>query len=259
VIIQKLREAERETIFEEFKDKEGEIMAGVVQRREGRRVLVELSNRLVGLLPPEEQIPGEYYNIGDRLQVFIVSVAMGSKGPEVILSRSNPEIVKKLFFNEIPEVASGAIEIKAVAREAGFRSKIAVFTDEEGIDPIGSCIGQRGSRIQTIIAQLNGEKIDIIEYDKEPARFIENALSPAKILTLTLNEDEKTALATVKEDQLSLAIGRSGQNVRLASKLTGWKIDIVGEGGTKAEEVLAKEEPEAEKTEEVEVVEEENK
>ena len=228
VIIQKLRETERETLYEEFKDKEGEIIVGTVQRREGRLVLIDLG-RLTALLPPEEQIESENYTPGSHLKVYILSVNSTTKGPEVLVSRSHPEIVRRLFSLEIPEIDNGTVEIKSISREAGSRSKIAVWTDQENIDPIGSCIGQRGARIQTIISELKGEKVDIVKYSEDPAEFIANALSPAKITNITVNEEDKTARAKVAEDQLSLAIGKAGQNVRLAAKLTGWKIDIVSE------------------------------
>jgi len=228
VIIQKLREAERDSLFDEFKAKEGEIIIGVVQRREGNSVLVDLG-RLTAILPREEQIENERYNPGERIKVYVVSVEKTTKGPQVLVSRSRPEIVQKLFNLEIPEIASGVIEIKSIAREAGFRSKVAVETKDESIDPIGSCVGQRGARVQTIINELGGEKIDIIEYDDDPAKFIANALSPANISDIKIKEDEKVAYVTVKEDQLSLAIGKAGQNVRLAAKLTGWKINIIEE------------------------------
>ncbi len=250
VIIQKLRETERETIFEDFKAKEGQILMGTIQRREGNLVLVDMG-RISAILPPEEQIRGENYTPGAGMKFFVVSVNSTTKGPEVVVSRSHPEIVKKLFDLEIPEIQSGVVVIKSVAREAGSRSKIAVFTDQENIDPIGSCIGQRGARIQTIISELKGEKIDIIKYSDDPKEFITNALSPAKINEITINEEEKVATAKVPEDQLSLAIGRSGQNVRLAAKLTGWKIDIVSESGKKIdEEEIEQEESEEESSDE---------
>lgn len=230
VIIQKLREVEREMLYNEFKKKEHTVVLGTVQRREGRVVYIDLG-KAVGILLPEEQVPREAYNPGDRLKVYVVSVEKTSKGPEILVSRSRPEIVEAFFRAEIPEIVSGAVQIKGIAREAGSRTKIAVWTDQDNIDPIGSCIGQRGARVQTIISELKGEKIDIIEYSDDMEEFIENALSPAKITDIQLNGEEKTALVTVPEDQLSLAIGRSGQNVRLAAKLTGWKIDIVTEGG----------------------------
>jgi len=228
VIIQKLREAERGMIFEEFKSKEHEVVAGVIQRREGNVVLIDLG-KAVGVLPNEEQIMGERYRAGERIKVYVKYVGTTNRGPEIILSRTSDEILKKVFYLEIPEIANGLVEIKAVAREAGNRSKVAVFAAGENVDPIGSCVGQRGARIQTIISELGGEKIDIIEYDEDVAKFIAHALSPAKVLSVELNQAEKRAIAKVAEDQLSLAIGREGQNVRLAARLTDWKLDIVGE------------------------------
>ncbi|PIS05243.1 MAG: transcription termination/antitermination protein NusA [Candidatus Buchananbacteria bacterium CG10_big_fil_rev_8_21_14_0_10_42_9] len=230
VITQKLREAEREVLFDEFKDKEDEMIVGTVQRQEGRRVLVDLG-RVTGVLPNDEQIPFEHYKPGDHIKVYVVSVEKTTKGPEIILSRAHTNIVKNLFASEVPEIASGSVEIKGIARDAGSRSKVSVFTEEENIDPIGSCIGQRGARVRTIITELKGEKIDIVEYSDDPAIYITNALAPAKVTEVELNEDEKSAVAKVEEDQLSLAIGRSGQNVHLASELTGWKIDIVSSSG----------------------------
>ncbi len=231
VIIQKLREIERESIYEEYKAKEHELVNGVVQRVEGRMVYIDLGKTLA-VMPPEEQVPGEFYRPGNKIKVFIVSVEKGNKGPEIIASRSHPEMLAKMFALEVPEIAAGTVEIKAIAREAGSRSKIAVVANQENIDPIGSCVGQRGTRVQTIINELGGEKIDIIEWSEDPAEFIANALSPAQVLAVEINEKEKKAVVTVKEDQLSLAIGKSGQNVRLAAKLTGWKIDIASEQGT---------------------------
>lgn len=231
VIIQKLREAERDVVYNDYKGREGEIISGVVQRVEGRVVLIDIG-QATSIMLPKEQIEGEFYSPGQREKFYLVSVNKTTKGPEILVSRSHPEMVKKLFNMEVPEIASGAIEIKAVAREAGSRSKIAVQSKESNIDPVGSCVGQRGTRVQTIIAELGGEKIDIIEYEDDPVKFIVNALSPAKVVGVVLKEGERRAIAEVKEDQLSLAIGRSGQNVRLSAKLTGWKIDVVKEGGT---------------------------
>jgi len=228
VIIQRLREAEREMVFSEFKDKEGEVISGVVQRREGRFVLVDIG-KTVGYLPNEEQIFGEKYNPGERVKVYIKEVRAGSKGAEVVLSRTSDEILKKIFYLEIPEISNGLVELKGVAREAGSRSKVAVWTDSDNVDPIGSCVGQRGARIQTIISELGGEKVDIVIWDENPVKFIANALSPAKILEIKVDDKNKNATVKVSEDQLSLAIGKSGQNARLAARLTGWRIDIVGD------------------------------
>ena len=228
VIIQKLREAERNVQFSDFKAKERTLQNGIIQRIEGDTVLVDLG-RGAGVLFPSEQIKGEKYNIGNRLKVLVLHVEPTAKGPKITLSRSHPDVVRKLFELEVPEIYNGSVEIKAVAREAGSRSKIAVWSNQEGVDPIGACVGQKGTRVQTVMAELGGEKIDIIEYSDDPVKFIANALSPAKILNVQLDHDEKEAKVGVLEDQLSLAIGKAGQNVRLAARLTGWKIDINGE------------------------------
>lgn len=243
VIIQKIREMERDMILSEFKEKEHEVVSGVVQRQEGRFIFVDLG-RAIGLLPIEEQIRGEYYKTGDRIKVYIKEVREGFKGPEIILSRRSEEILKKIFYLEIPEIANGLVEIKAVAREAGSRSKVAIWTEEENVDPVGSCVGQRGSRVQTIISELGGEKIDIIEYSEDPVKFISNSLAPAKVLSIDLNEEEEKANVKVSSDKLSLAIGKAGQNVRLAARLTGWKIDIIEalEDGEEKKVVAADEE-----------------
>mgnify|MGYP001570967685 FL=1 len=228
VIIQKIREVERQNIFDEFKALEHQVVNGTIQRREGKNVLVDLGTT-TALMPSEEQVTSERYNVGNRMKFYIKSVDQTTRGPQIIVSRSSVEVVKKIFELEIPEITNGTIEIKSIAREAGNRSKVAIMTNDESIDPIGSCVGQRGGRIQTIISELNGEKVDIILYDESPVKFITNALSPAKVVGVELrdNTTEKSAQVTVKEDQLSLAIGRGGQNVRLASKLTDWKIDII--------------------------------
>lgn len=226
VIIQKLREAERNTLYDETKDKEGKVVNGVIQRYERGLVLVNIG-RATAILPHDQQIRNEAYNIGSQMKFFVVSVGQTIKGPEIIVSRRREEILKELFALEIPEISSGVVEIRGVAREAGERSKIAVSTEDKSIDPIGSCIGQRGNRIQTIINELNGEKVDIIEYSGNAEKFVANALSPAKITAIKTNEENKTATVEVRPDQFSLAIGRGGQNARLAAKLTGWKIDIV--------------------------------
>lgn len=229
VIIQRLREAEREMVFSEYKDKEGQVILGTIQRVEGRTVFVDLGHT-VAVMPYSEQIPREHYIPSQRLKVYLVSVNASSRGPEVLVSRTHPEIVRQLFAQEVPEIASNVVEIKAIAREAGSRTKIAVSAKEANVDPIGSCVGQRGMRVQTVISQLGGEKIDIIEWADDQRRFIGAALSPAKVLAVELDEANHSARVEVAEDQLSLAIGRGGQNVRLAVKLTGWKIDILGNG-----------------------------
>lgn len=240
VIVQRLREAERNVIYQDYKDKEGQILQGLVQKIEGRNVIIDL-DKVSAIMPPPEQIRKERYKIGDRLKVYLKSVSLTTRGPELIVSRTNEEIVKRLFVLEIPEIANNTIQIKGIAREAGARTKIAVHTDDKNIDPIGSCIGQRGARIQTIIAELNGEKIDIIEYSEKPEKYIANALLPAKIVEVRINEASKTAAVTVPQEQLSLTIGRAGQNVRLASRLTGWSISI--KEAESGKEVPAKAEP----------------
>lgn len=242
VIIQRIREAERDAMFEEYKNKEGEVIGGTVQRIEGRNVFIDLG-KSVGVLFPSEQIERENYRIGQRIKVYVAKVDIGNKGPGIVLSRVHPELVKKLFELEVPEIFAGTVEIKSVAREAGERTKIAVASNEEGIDPIGSCVGQKGTRVQTIIDELGGEKIDIILWNEDPIKFISSAISPAKVLKVDINEETKEAEVRVMEDQLSLAIGKRGQNVRLAAKLTGWKIDIVGvsKDGEKKEEVSSEE------------------
>lgn len=228
VIIQKLREAERNMQFSDFKAKERTLVSGMVQRIEGDTVLVDLGKG-TGVLFPSEQIRGERYTLGQRLKVLVLHVEPGQRGPKITLSRSHPDIVRKLFELEVPEIFNGIVEIKAIAREAGSRSKIAVYSTQDGVDPIGACVGQKGTRVQTVMAELGGEKIDIIEWNEDPVKLIANSLSPAKILNVQLNEEEKSASVGVLEDQLSLAIGKAGQNVRLAARLTGWKIDINGE------------------------------
>tara|TARA_Y100000310_G_scaffold17756_1_gene17537 strand:- start:2592 stop:3800 length:1209 start_codon:yes stop_codon:yes gene_type:complete len=231
VIIQRIREAERESIFDEFKAKQGEIVSGIVQRIEpassesGINVFIDIG-RATGILLPSEQIPLEKYQINQRLKIFITEIDPEGRGPNIILSRTHPEMLKNLFELEVPEISAGTVKIKSVAREPGARSKIAVSTSEENIDPIGSCVGQKGTRVQTIIDELDGEKIDIILWDKNTKTFISNALSPAKVQEVKLDKDKKQAITIVAEDQLSLAIGKQGQNVRLAAKLTGWKIDV---------------------------------
>lgn len=229
VIIQKLREAERTTVFNDFKDQEGKIVQGIVQRRDRTGMVIIDLGKITGIVPPNEQILREQYRPGVRMRFYVVSVTLGMRGPEIVLSRSNKKMVETIFNEEIPEIASGAVEIKAIARDAGNRSKVAVRTDDESIDPIGSCIGQRGSRITTIIEELGGEKIDVIQFNEKAAEFIKHALSPAKVTAVELNDEEKTATAKVASDQFSLAIGRNGQNVRLAADLTGWKITVVEE------------------------------
>jgi N utilization substance protein A len=228
VILQKIREAERDAVFGEYKSKEGEIVSGIVQRIEGRNVFIDIGKTL-GILPKEEQVYGEFYRPGQRLKVYVLKVDETPRGPVVILSRAYPKLISKLFELEVPEIAQGTVVIKSIAREAGSRSKIAVESKAEGVDPIGSAVGQRGTRVMAVINELGGEKIDIIEYSEKAEKFVANALSPAKVLDVKIMPQNK-ALCLVPEDQLSLAIGKDGQNVRLAAKLTGWKIDVRGPG-----------------------------
>lgn len=228
VIIQKLREAERGVLFSEYKGKERQLVSGIVQRVEGDTVLVDLG-KATGVLFPSEQVKGEKYNMGSRVKVLILHVEPTAKGPKITLSRSHPDVVRRLFELEVPEIFSGTVEVKAIAREAGSRSKIAVWSSQEGVDPIGACVGQRGTRVQVVMNELGGEKIDIISWSDDPIKFIANALSPAKILNVTLDEANLEAKVGVLTDQLSLAIGKAGQNVRLAARLSGWKIDILEE------------------------------
>jgi len=224
VILQKIREAEKETISIEYKSKEGEIVSGIVQRIEGHTVFVDIGKTL-GILSREEQIPGEFYRPSQRLKLYIMKVEDTPKGSVVMLSRAYPKLISKLFELEVPEVASGTVVIKSIAREPGFRTKIAVVSEAEGVDPIGACVGQRGTRIMAVINELGGEKIDVVEWQKNPDKFIANSLAPAKIVEVKIGE-KNTAVVFVPEDQLSLAIGKDGRNVRLAANLTGWKIDI---------------------------------
>ena len=224
VILQRIREAEKESILDEYKSKEGEIISGIVQRVEGRNVFLDIGKTL-GVLPKEEQVPGEFYRPGQRLKIYLLKVEETPRGPSIILSRAYPKLVSKLFELEVPEVSSGQVQIKSIAREPGSRSKISVSTDIEGVDPIGSMVGQKGTRVMAVINELAGEKIDIIEYSPEPEKYIANSLSPAKSLEVKIMPKNK-AQVLISEDQLSLAIGKDGQNVRLAAKLTGWKIDI---------------------------------
>ncbi len=238
VIVQKLREAERDVLFSEFNDRKGEIVSGLVQKADGNAVIMDLG-KLEGIMPLKEQIPTEHYHVNDKIKGYVLSVERGAKGaPQVIVSRSNPDFVRKLLEFEIPEIYEGVIEIKSVSRDPGNRSKVAVYSPDPNIDPVGSCVGQKGVRIQNIINELHGEKIDVIEWNEDPSIYIVSALLPAKILAVDINEEEKFAQVIVPDDQLSLAIGKAGQNVRLAVKLTGWKIDIKSE--TQFREMLQK-------------------
>jgi len=225
VIIQRIREAERESIYTEYASKQGEIVSGIVQRIEGKNVFLDLG-RATALLPKEEQVRGERYRISERIKAYLLLAEKNPRGPGLYLSRSHPKFVAELFKTEVPEIQSGVVEVRAIAREAGLRTKIAVSSKEDGVDPVGSLVGQKGIRVGTVISELGGEKIDIIEWKENPEEFIAKSLSPAKVLEVEINPERKEAQVKVAEDQLSLAIGKAGQNVRLAAKLTGYKIDI---------------------------------
>lgn len=229
VIIQKIREASRNFLFDEFNERKGEIVSGIVQKSDGGIVVLDLG-KLEGIMPIKEQIPTEKYKVNDKIRAYVLDVERGAKGaPQVIISRAHPDFVRKLFELEIPEIYEGVIEIKSVSRDPGNRSKVAVYSPNENIDPVGSCVGQKGIRIQNIINELNGEKIDVIEWSEDPAIFISAALLPAQVMAVDIKEEERFAQVIVQDDQLSLAIGKMGQNARLAARLTNWKIDIKSE------------------------------
>jgi N utilization substance protein A len=226
VVTQRLREAEREVVYSEYADREADIVTGTVQRIDPQRgVIIDLP-KAEGVMPPSEQIPGELYHLGQRLKVYVMDVQRSSKGPQVTVSRSHRHLVRRLFELEVPEIYTGTVEIKSIAREPGSRTKVAVAAKQEGVDPVGSCVGQRGVRIQNVLNELGTEKIDVIQWSSDPVRFVANALSPAQVQQVEIDEEERTATVVVDDKQLSLAIGKEGQNARLAAKLTGWRIDI---------------------------------
>jgi N utilization substance protein A len=229
VILQRIREAERDMMFEEFRDRVGELITGIVQQSDSRYTLVQLRDRVEALLPKSEQVDGERYDHSQRIKAVIKDVSNSTKGPSIIVSRRDPELIKSLFELEVPEIADGLVEITGVAREPGYRSKIAVVSHVDGVDPVGACVGPRGSRVRMVVSELRGEKIDIIPYNDEPARFVAKALSPARVREVLVDDVGKQATVIVPDDQLSLAIGREGQNARLAARLTGWRIDIRSE------------------------------
>jgi transcription termination/antitermination protein NusA len=228
VVVQRIREAERERVYEEYNDRVGDVITCTVQRREQRNVFVNLG-KLEAVLPPAEQVPSEPYRFNDRIKVYLLEVRRTNRGPQVVVSRTHPSLIRRLFELEVPEIADGIITIHSVAREAGGRTKVAVHSSDEKVDAMGACVGHRGSRVQAIVNELYGEKIDIVRWNEKPDKFISESLSPAKAISVTCDEEIKTALAIVPDSQLSLAIGKSGQNVRLAARLTGWKIDIRSE------------------------------
>jgi N utilization substance protein A len=229
VILQRIREAERDMMFEEYRDRVGEMITGIIQQSDSRYTLVQLRERVEALLPKSEQVDSERYDHGARVKAVITEVSSSTKGPSIIVSRRNPELIKKLFELEVPEVADGLVEIVNVAREPGYRSKIAVVSHADGVDPVGACVGPRGSRVRMVVSELRGEKIDIIPFNDEPARFVAKALSPARVREVLVDDDNKQATVVVPDDQLSLAIGKEGQNARLAARLTGWRVDIKSE------------------------------
>lgn len=234
VVVQKLREAERSMIYEEFSEREGEVVTGVIQRIESKMVIINLG-RTEGIMLPSDQIVSERYEVGQRIKGYIYEVKNTSKGPSVFISRSHPYFLRRLFELEVPEIYEGLVEIKSIAREAGSRSKISVNSLDEKVDSVGACVGPRGIRVQNIVMELSGEKIDIIKYNKDPEKYIANALSPSKVVGVLIYEEEKVARVIVPDYQLSLAIGKEGQNARLAAKLTGWKVDIKSESQWEAE------------------------
>jgi len=233
VVVQRLREAERGIIFDEFSNKEAEIVTGIVQRTEKKNVIIDLG-KTEAILAPSEQIAGEEYNFNDRIKVYVIEVKRTTKGPQILVSRTYPGLVKRLFELEVPEIHEGIVEIKSISREPGSRTKIAVYSKDENVDPVGACVGQKGTRVQAIVDELRGEKIDIIKWSSDPKEYISSSLSPAKVVHVEINEEEKSAKVTVPDFQLSLAIGKEGQNARLAAKLTGWKIDIKSESQLRA-------------------------
>jgi N utilization substance protein A len=240
VVLQRLREAEHRIVYEEFTDREGKVVSGTIQFMEPKRIYVRL-NRIEGILPVNEQVPTEHYYRGQRLKFYLVEMSQRDKEPQVMVSRSHPNLIRGLFELEIPEVHGGIVELKALAREAGHRTKVAVATMQENVDPVGSCLGPRGIRLQSIINELNGEKIDVIQWHPDPAVFIANALSPAQVASIKTDEERRTATVIVPDKQLSLAIGKEGQNARLAAKLTGWRIDIKSVSTMEAERTLTQE------------------
>src|SRR5580693_5893168 len=236
VILQRIREAERDMMFEEYRDRVGELITGIVQQSDSRYTLVQLRERVEALLPKSEQVEGERYDHSQRIKAVIKEVSPSTKGPAIIVSRRDPELIKKLFELEVPEIADGLVEIANVAHEPGYRSKIAVISHTDGVDPVGACVGPRGSRVRMVVSELRGEKIDIIPFNEEPARFVAKALSPARVREVLVDDEAKQATVIVPDDQLSLAIGREGQNARLAARLTGWRVDIRSETEFAAEE-----------------------
>lgn len=232
VVVQRIREAEREIIYNQYITKEKDIITGIIQRKERKNVIINLG-KTEAILPPNEQIVGEEYNFNSRIKVYVLEVKQTTKGPQINVSRTHPELVKRLFEQEVPEVYEGIVEIKSIAREAGSRTKMSVYSKDPEVDPVGACVGQNGQRVNVIVNELRGEKIDIIQWSEDPKEYIAAALSPSKVLEVSVNEEDKSAKVVVPDYQLSLAIGKEGQNARLAAKLTGWRIDIKSESQAK--------------------------
>ncbi len=252
VVMQRIREAERDVLYEEYKRKEGEIITGTIQRFHKDNVLIDMG-KTEALLPVSEQMPNEEYRVGSRLKLYVVEVSSTTKGPRILVSRTHPALLKRLFEVEVPEIFDGIVEIRSVAREAGFRSKIAVSSYDDKVDPVGACVGPQGMRVQSVVEQLNGEKIDIVQYSEDPKEYVSNALNPAEVIDVVTDEDQQSAKVIVPDFQLSLAIGKEGQNARLAAKLTGWKIDIKKESEFTEDETTEEEvETEQESKEEAE-------
>jgi len=244
VVVQRIREAERGMIYDEYVNREGDIVTGIVQRYEQKNVIVDLG-KVEAVLPAQEQIPGEVYQSFERIKTYVVEVKKTTKGPQIMLSRTHPGLIKRLFELEVPEIHDGIVEIKGVSREAGARSKIAVYSRDSNVDPVGACVGPKGVRVQTIVTELKGEKIDIVNFSTDPQEFVANALSPAKVMAVYPKTNEKVAIVVVPDYQLSLAIGKEGQNARLAAKLTGWKIDIKSESQAVALNIIPQGQEEA--------------
>ncbi len=243
VVVQRIREVEREMIYDEFRGREGDIITGVVQRPNNQNIMIDLG-KTEAILLPSEQVTNDNYSSGNRIKVYILEVKQTTKGPRIFVSRTHPGLLKRLFELEVPEIHEGIVEVKAISREAGYRSKIAVYSRDENVDPVGACVGQKGIRVQAVVDEINGEKIDIVEWNEDPKIFVSHALSPAKVVEVQIDDDSKVAKVVVPDYQLSLAIGREGQNARLAAKLTGWRIDIKGE--SQLEETVTKATPEGE-------------
>ena len=250
VILQKLHETERDNTFSEFSDKEGELMEGTIRKMDERNIYIELGDKKIeGVMPPQDRVPGEKYAIGDKLKVFVKRVRNNGRNSQILVSRAAPGLVKKLFEEQVPEIAQGIVEIKSVSREPGHRTKMAIYSNDARVDAVGACVGNRGARVNAVVEELGGEKIDIILWNEDPLAFIYKALSPATVLSVTAR-GERSAMAIVPDEKLSLAIGRDGQNARLAARLTGWKIDVKSASSPEAQEIMAQ--IEAEENEETE-------